>query len=230
MKYVDRLLSHPEYIKFLEEIEELEKDRIYCLHGLPHALDVCRIAWMMYLEDSIARAADGPVCCDRQGNIDESKDPGGSLKDPQEYYKDKEKIYLAGLLHDVGRTQQYKTGEHHLPAGIRKAESLLREIGYPREDSKEILGIIACHSGRCAYGTKRIETQNGVRDSGCTPGTQTGDKKHGVENETPKDSCKEISITYYIKRADHISRNCFSCKAAGTCKWAKNERNETVWY
>ena len=35
-------------------------------------------------------------------------------------------------------------------------------------------------------------------------------------------------MEYYIRRADHLSRNCFFCEASDSCKWKKEERNQTI--
>lgn len=51
MKFAEKLLKHPEFLQLQKRVQEMEQDRIYCHHELSHALDVCRMAWMMYLED-----------------------------------------------------------------------------------------------------------------------------------------------------------------------------------
>lgn len=56
MKRVRSLLEHPYYRQCLREIEQLEQDRIYCRHGLPHLLDVARIAALLATD----RKADYP--------------------------------------------------------------------------------------------------------------------------------------------------------------------------
>lgn len=56
MKRVRSLLEHPHYRRCLREIEQLERDRIYCRHGLPHLLDVARIATLLAAD----RQADYP--------------------------------------------------------------------------------------------------------------------------------------------------------------------------
>ena len=104
----------------------------------------------------------------------------------------KDQFYVTGLLHDIGRAAQYETGEHHSEAGMRIAEQLLSEIGYPVEWLKETLQIVGVH--------------------------------HGREEEKDESGTME----YYIRRADHLSRNCFLCDAADSCKWSDAERNQTI--
>ena len=50
MEYVEKLSGDREYRQLLERLKELEKDRIYCHHGIGHLLDVARIAYIENLE------------------------------------------------------------------------------------------------------------------------------------------------------------------------------------
>lgn len=171
MKYVNKLLAHPEFVRIQDEIKNWERERIYCHHEMEHVLDVCRIAWVMYLEAHAREAMEDAVL--------------------QEM---KERFYIAGLLHDIGRACQYETGEHHSAAGSVIAKRILAEIGYPEAWSGEAVQIVGAHHGRTEF------------DGDCD------------------------SIGYYIQKADHLSRNCFLCDAADSCKWKKQERNETITY
>lgn len=58
---------------------------------------------------------------------------------------DKEEIYLAALLHDLGRVDEYKDGTPHEEAGIRKAEYFLEQISIEQHKKKEILHAILKH-------------------------------------------------------------------------------------
>ena len=173
MIYVERLLALPEYRSLQKEIEILEADRIYCRHAFSHSLDVCRIAWILFLEDQTQSETEMGA---QQFTLSEWK----------------ERIYLTGLLHDIGRVAQYQTGEHHGEAGRRVSERLLEEIGCPDSWRAEILFVVALHFGR---------------DGGRMRPKSLGD---------------------YICRADHMSRNCFLCRASETCKWNEEEKNKTI--
>ncbi len=50
MSRISGILLDGEFLSFLRKIEAHEKDRIFCRHDLGHLLDVCRIAWIMNLE------------------------------------------------------------------------------------------------------------------------------------------------------------------------------------
>ena len=54
MTRVDKIFNHPLCKSILSEIELLEKDRIYCLHGLEHAMSVARIAYILALEEYVS--------------------------------------------------------------------------------------------------------------------------------------------------------------------------------
>ena len=53
MEYVEKLSGDREYRQLLERLKELEKDRIYCHHGIGHLLDVARIAYIENLETQL---------------------------------------------------------------------------------------------------------------------------------------------------------------------------------
>lgn len=53
MERVNRLLADKEYKELLERLKELEKDRIFCRHGMEHLLAVARIAWIRNLEENL---------------------------------------------------------------------------------------------------------------------------------------------------------------------------------
>lgn len=58
MDRIHRILDHPLFLGSLDAIEEAERDRIYCGHGLTHLLDVARIAWILNLERGLGLSKD----------------------------------------------------------------------------------------------------------------------------------------------------------------------------
>lgn len=205
MKFTEKLLKHPDFLRLQKRVQQIEQDRIYCHHELPHALDVCRMAWMMYLEDQMqknlrygsdAEKMDTELknnCALEAGFTSKSEtEKGMKAENFAELCEKKDQFYVTGLLHDIGRVAQYETGEHHSEAGVRIAKELLSEISYPAEWMAETLQIVGVHHGR--------EEEN----------DETG------------------AMEYYIRRADHLSRNCFLCDAADSCKWSDEERNQTI--
>ena len=53
MKQINWILKHPLYISSYKYLEDLEKERIFCCHQMPHLLDVARIAYIRNLEDGL---------------------------------------------------------------------------------------------------------------------------------------------------------------------------------
>lgn len=96
MRRADAIRRSPAFRVHLERIDAAEANRAFCRHGLPHLLDVARIAWILSLERS---------CVLR-----------------------KDVVYAAALLHDIGRSEQYATGEDHDVAGVRIAGEILDDL------------------------------------------------------------------------------------------------------
>ena len=149
------ILKHPFFTEYLEEVAQLEKDRIYCGHSLEHLLAVARIAYINVLED----------------------------KFPYE----KDVVYAAALLHDIGRTVQYKSGIPHEVAAIEPSVQILKSCGYTEAEIADITEAISKHRDR-----------------------------HGD------------SLAAVLYKADKRSRNCYVCKAADTCNWPEEKRNNGI--
>lgn len=53
LERVNKILSNLEFKKYIKGIENSEKDRIFCHHGLQHLIDTARIAYILSLENSL---------------------------------------------------------------------------------------------------------------------------------------------------------------------------------
>ena len=62
----------------------------------------------------------------------------------------KDLIYAAGLLHDIGRLREYEDGTPHERAAVPIAESILKELGYEKEELNTVLQVISAHRGSTA--------------------------------------------------------------------------------
>lgn len=113
MDRVNNIISNRRYRELLGEIEELEKERIYCHHGMEHNLDVARIAAMMAADEGI----------DVQRDI----------------------VYAAALIHDIGRKEQYIHGVEHEIASAAIAPLILEECGYTDDEIDMIIAAIINH-------------------------------------------------------------------------------------
>lgn len=61
---------------------------------------------------------------------------------------DRELVYAAGLLHDIGRHIQYSKGIPHEKAGAELAESILRDCGFTDRETEQVLELILNHRTR----------------------------------------------------------------------------------
>lgn len=113
MKRINVLLNDPDYLKYLDKNEKAEVDRIYCHHDIVHLLDVCRIAYILSLEEQLLI--------------------------------DKEMIYAAGLLHDIGRWKEYEEGNDHAAASKDLAQEILRKVNFSEMEKQDILTAIEWH-------------------------------------------------------------------------------------
>lgn len=59
---------------------------------------------------------------------------------------DKERIYTAALLHDIGRATEYENGELHAAAGTRIAEKILSQCDFFNDEKDYILCAISAHN------------------------------------------------------------------------------------
>ena len=59
--------------------------------------------------------------------------------------EDKELIYAAALLHDLGRARQYEDGTPHEQESARLAQTILPECGFNESETAKILDAILSH-------------------------------------------------------------------------------------
>lgn len=58
---------------------------------------------------------------------------------------DKEVVYAAALVHDIGRSAEYETGESHDAAGVRLFAPLLCKSGFSEREQEAICAAVAGH-------------------------------------------------------------------------------------
>lgn len=223
MPRVEAVRRHPLFAREIARVEEAEADREFCRHGLPHLLDVARIAWIRCLEEGLAIPRDV--------------------------------VWAAALLHDIGRAEQYATGEPHDAAGERIAAEILGTVGDgPRFMDSERAAIVAAVAGHRARGS----VAGARRDDGCDArarrdavgvrrpcGSGAGDGGSGAGlvragSEGVPEACVPTitadsrtaavptaldALPALIAWADHASRACYACPAASSCYWPDAERN-----
>jgi len=67
------------------------------------------------------------------------------LNERDKYGIKQELIYAAALLHDIGRWQQYETGEDHAAVSARLAPAILEECGFSGQEKEQVVSAIATH-------------------------------------------------------------------------------------
>lgn len=58
MDRIKLITNHPEFQRCMQGIRQAEVDRIYCLHGFEHSLDVARISYILNLEQNLSYKKD----------------------------------------------------------------------------------------------------------------------------------------------------------------------------
>lgn len=133
------------------------------------------------------------------------KEQGGSL--------DEEQIYLAALLHDIGRAEEYEYGISHATAGSLLAGEILLHIGYPAEKIKQIQAAIETHRG--SERTNTLSEEVSRRAEGEVLQKGAADRM----------SSRSAELGELLYLADKKSRPCFLCKSAADCNWSEKKKN-----
>ena len=61
---------------------------------------------------------------------------------------EKEWIYAAAMLHDIGRFEQYEEDIPHEKASLKYAPEILQDCGFSEEEQKAILEVISEHRNK----------------------------------------------------------------------------------
>ncbi|MEL7648837.1 MAG: HD domain-containing protein [Sedimentibacter sp.] len=66
----------------------------------------------------------------------------------ENYRLNKEVLYAAALLHDIGRWMEYESGIDHAEASVMLAKKILEDCCFSQSESDEILEAIGSHRNR----------------------------------------------------------------------------------
>ena len=163
MDRVNRILQHPRFDEELRRLADIEQGRPFCGHGIDHLLDVARIAYILSLE----------------------------TQETSEQ-QDKELIYAAALLHDIGRSKQYTDGTPHEIESAVIAAEILTECGFNEFEADVILKAILAHR------------------------TRNTDKRIGLAGLLYR--ADKLSRKCFDS-ADEQPRKCFACGFVADCDW-----------
>lgn len=126
MKRVELLLRDNLYNDYINRNINEELEIKFCRHDLRHHVDVARITYILVLEHN-----------DLNYFVKES---GLSGK-----LSAKEVIYSAGLLHDIGKWKEYKTGVDHAAVGARLAREILPRAYFNTNEIEHICRAVYEH-------------------------------------------------------------------------------------
>ena len=128
MDRINKIIKHRLYLEFVDKIKTYEENRSFCKHDFIHFMDVCRLAEIDWLQCRLEEK-------EMIKYVEES-----SHKQNEELISvNKELLYACGLLHDIGRWQEYESGIRHELASAELAPEILRDCGFAQD---EITGIV----------------------------------------------------------------------------------------
>jgi HD superfamily phosphodiesterase len=131
---VERILKDRWYQEYLLRNATREAKRRFCRHNFQHMLDVARVAYILLLE-----AGDLQVFV-RQYSLSGREAA-------------REIIYAAGLLHDIGRWEEYDHQQDHAAASARLAKELMSRTGFTPLEIDIVTRAIGEHRRRDAHET-----------------------------------------------------------------------------
>ena len=138
MHRINKIIKHRLYQECIDKIRGYEKDRIFCKHDPIHFMDVCRLAEIDWLqcrleESELKNGAEGIISEEQKTELQRIK---------------KEWLYACGLLHDIGRWQEYEKGIRHEIASAEMAPEILRDCGFSQKEIEEIIPAIRNHRNK----------------------------------------------------------------------------------
>ncbi len=122
MERINKILNNSKFKTILADLKKIEKDRVFCKHTMEHFISTARICYMLFLEDNV-----------RKNLVEELKSINKDI------------IYAAGILHDIGRLEQYKSGKDHALVGAEMSKDILIDAGYNTKEIKIITDAIKEH-------------------------------------------------------------------------------------
>jgi len=107
--------------------------------------------------DKIKAAEEGRIfCCHNMMHFLDVARIAALINEEEQLDIDRELIYAAALLHDIGRHVQYADGTPHEQASAQLAPELLQETGFDVREQAEILRAIIEHRNAEIAGEKSL--------------------------------------------------------------------------
>jgi HD superfamily phosphodiesterase len=169
LQRIELLLNDDHYQQYISNNTDQESGIKYCQHGLPHHMDVARIAYILVLEHNDL------------GYF--TREAGLSTK-----LVAKEVIFAAGLLHDIAKWKEVQEGVDHAASGARLARDILPRVCFDENETEIICRAIYEHrniSQNMSFLGERIHRADNLsRFCG----------QCEERNECPKRGTKELSV------------------------------------
>ena len=109
-----------------------------------------------YMDANAAKETDRIFCRHNLSHVTDVARIAYILNLEEAYGLDKDLIYGAALLHDIGRHVQYETGEKHAFVSARLAPQILRDCGYSEEEVNTSISAIYTHSDKSIIGDRNL--------------------------------------------------------------------------
>ena len=107
--------------------------------------------------DKIKAAEEGRIfCCHNMGHFLDVARIAALINEEEQLDIDRELIYAAALLHDIGRHVQYADGTPHERASEQLAPEILQETGFDDREQAEVFKAIREHRNAEIAGEKSL--------------------------------------------------------------------------
>ncbi len=220
---VDALVRSATFRRALASIEEAERERPWCRHGLAHLLDVARIAWIDALEHGLPLSKDVVYAAALLHDIGRAAQ------------------YACGEPHDVAGCRMAAEMLDELPAALRYAADeraciVAAVAGHRGEDAdcSRVAGVgdasavdgIVASDVEVVSAAAPAATAVGGADG---PAAVGGADAHAGSVEAVSPVPTEASaLAAVIRTADKASRSCWACAARATCHWPEEAMNLSI--
>lgn len=177
-------------------VDAADMPAVQALWGLP--------AYRMALEQIDAAERDRVFCRHGVGHLLDVARIAWILNMERGLELPRELVYIAALLHDVGRAAQYASGEPHDAAGERMAAQMLDALPEgARLDAGDREAVLAAVRGH------------------------RGDSHVGADAVPPLNE-RALALASLICEADNRSRPCYACSAQADCYWPEGRKNLSI--
>ena len=197
---VDALVRSAAFRRALAAIEDAERERPWCRHGLAHLLDVARIAWIDALEHGLPLSKDVVYAAALLHDIGRAAQ------------------YACGEPHDAAGSRMAAEMLDELPAALR----------YAADERACIVAAVAGHRGGDADCPRAAGVGDASAvDGAIAPCAGAVDVAAPAAAASSAPTAAD-ALAAVIRTADKASRSCWACAARATCHWPEESMNVSI--